>query len=371
MNSVLTSRFLSRSTTRSGERLEIIECLRGLAAVAVMWFHFTYQDGIFAGVNGPGEWIGAKGWLGVEVFFVISGFILPYSMFRSRYLLRDCFTFVAKRIIRLDPPYLAAILLALGIWHLFEIGPYFHGDTSFAFEMPRFLCHLGYLNAIVGHPWYIPVFWTLAIEFQYYLFLALTFPLLVHKQSAVRNGFPILLAICALQFPVSFPLPQNNLLCSWFGLFALGMITFQAYCQLSSSRLYLALLALITAINLVSLGWIISLAGLVASLVISYVRIPRFAPLAFLGTISYSLYLVHLPVGVPLIRLGVLCTDSVLGRMLVLGIVIPIVLLAAHLWYRCFERPAQRWSSSLRYGVATGSKRTMHALEPGLKSYAK
>ena len=59
----------------SGERLQAVEYTRGVAAFMVMWFHFTYlmPDGVLRAS-------GLYGYLGVEAFFVISGFIIPYAM---------------------------------------------------------------------------------------------------------------------------------------------------------------------------------------------------------------------------------------------------------------------------------------------------
>ena len=61
--------------SESRERLQAVEYTRGLAAFMVMWFHFTVRlpDGVL-------RTSGLYGYLGVEVFFVISGFIIPYAM---------------------------------------------------------------------------------------------------------------------------------------------------------------------------------------------------------------------------------------------------------------------------------------------------
>ncbi len=324
------------------ERIEIIEYLRGLAAISVMWYHFTGPAGLFEEYGALGAWLGGKGWLGVEVFFVISGFILPFSMHRAHYRLADFGTFVVKRIIRLDPPYLANILLVLFIWYAAGLVPHFEG-VSFSLEPVRILCHLGYLNAIVGFGWYNPVYWTLAIEFQYYLLLALSVPLLTHPQAALRWLFPLLLALGG------WVLPQRNLVFFWLGLFALGMVTFQMRRGLIQHWQYAVSMAVIAALNVVTYGWTIAVVGLATAVTIAVVRPPKVAWLAFLGMISYSLYLVHLPIGVRFIRLGVRMTDSLTGRFVVLGVSIAMTLWAAYLWYRCFERPAQRWSAAIRY----------------------
>src|SRR5262245_6522000 len=86
------------------DRIPILDPLRGIAAGGVAWYHLTNL------LDLPEGWIkgsGAHGFLGVEIFFVISGFVIPYSMIRGGYRVRsDWGRFIAKRILRLDPPYL-------------------------------------------------------------------------------------------------------------------------------------------------------------------------------------------------------------------------------------------------------------------------
>ena len=93
------------------DRIHVLDSLRGVASLAVCWMHLTSfkyntPDGPFYSSL---RLTGSYGWLGVEVFFVISGFVIPYSLDRAGYRLRDYPRFVAKRLVRLDPPYLAAV----------------------------------------------------------------------------------------------------------------------------------------------------------------------------------------------------------------------------------------------------------------------
>jgi formate-dependent nitrite reductase membrane component NrfD len=76
-------------------RIAVLNPLRGVAALGVMWFHFTRPSELlppqthsfYDMVTVSGSW----GWMGVKIFFVISGFILPYSMFHARYQIRNFF----------------------------------------------------------------------------------------------------------------------------------------------------------------------------------------------------------------------------------------------------------------------------------------
>ena len=88
-------------------RVVVIDVLRGFAALAVTWFHLTniYEW----------SWLrhsGNYGWLGVEVFFVLSGFVIPYSIAHTYrgYTHADFPSFFVRRVVRLEPPYILSIL---------------------------------------------------------------------------------------------------------------------------------------------------------------------------------------------------------------------------------------------------------------------
>ena len=78
-----------------------VESLRGVAALAVAWFHVTAIHG-----DSWARSSGHYGWLGVDAFFVISGFVVPYSIARTfpNYTIRDLPNFVLRRATRLEPP---------------------------------------------------------------------------------------------------------------------------------------------------------------------------------------------------------------------------------------------------------------------------
>ena len=80
------------------QRISIIEAMRGLAAASVALFHFSVQldlaarDAFF------------YGWVGVDVFFVISGFVIPLSLYGRGYTIQQFPQFMMRRLVRLEPP---------------------------------------------------------------------------------------------------------------------------------------------------------------------------------------------------------------------------------------------------------------------------
>jgi peptidoglycan/LPS O-acetylase OafA/YrhL len=110
-----------KSTT--GSRLISIDALRGAAALAVVFFHATSQAR-FVGTAGTPRWIGVPvatvisyGYIGVYLFFVISGFCIHLRWAKAKAAGRepsiDFFAFWKRRIRRLYPPYLIAMCFYL------------------------------------------------------------------------------------------------------------------------------------------------------------------------------------------------------------------------------------------------------------------
>ena len=323
------------------DRIEIIEHLRGLAALSVAWFHFT-QGGALS-TEGWLKASGAYAWLGFEVFFVISGFVIPYSMSRIDYAIRDHWgTFVLRRLVRLEPPYIAAIAIALALLYAASSVPGFRGPSPNV-ELSSLLLHIGYLNDLAGAPWLVLVFWSLAIEFQFYLFLSVAYPLIA--RGSPSRLLLALVAFCAL----ATLFPSKVLLFHYAPLFALGIATFWRLTRRVSDPLFVLAWGLSMAALAATQAAEVAVAGGVTALCIAYIRAPRFHGLTLLGAMSYSLYLVHLPVGSRVVNLGARFVDSAAGKLLIVLLALGFSLLVAWLLYRIVERPAKAWSARLKY----------------------
>lgn len=311
------------SIGRRNARLTQIDALRGIAALSVVYLHYSYS---FKDLAHTGKY----GYLGVHIFFIISGFVLPYSLFHSNYYLGYYWQFLKKRIIRIDPPYLLAALLAIGL-------PALNGRNILSWQAS--LAHLGYLNDILNLPWASGVFWTLAIEFQFYLFLGLTYKGYLEKSHVVSLLFILGTIACAFIFR------NRSLLPYWFTFFSLGALIFRRM-VFGMPRFLFAFGVLCLVVSTLFLFGIpeavtsILVTGFILYVKINQVNIFSKALIA-LGTISYSLYLIHIEVSKIARRLMV----ANLAEYLQLAIWLSLALISATVFYYFIERPFKLRSS--------------------------
>lgn len=323
------------------ERINSVEWLRGIAALGICQMHafcaldfFSKDEVFFQTYIFP---ISIAGRLGVAVFFVISGFIIPYSMWRRNFTIRDFFSFLLKRLKRLEPPYLVAILLTLFIAFIttsIKVG------KTYEIDWFNLILHFGYLNVFFDNVWVNPVFWTLAIEFQFYILIALLFPLLLKNNITI-----LLLSLGSAMISQYFPMPHFILL--HFQLFILGILCFKKYInQISPTAFWLHV-----TLNAALVYHFHAKAYMVASLATVFIILLRlqlnFKPMIYLGKISYSLYLIHWIVGIELIRNLYLFynpnSDETTKILLALFIVI-ISLILSILFYKLIEKPSIKWA---------------------------
>jgi peptidoglycan/LPS O-acetylase OafA/YrhL len=328
-------------------RIQTVDALRGIASFCVAWFHFTNGNGAFLPV-GFLKSSGRYGWLGVQMFFVISGFVIPHALYKAQYQLPQYGRFLAKRIIRLDPPYIVDICLVLALAYLVPLVPMYHGIRP-SYSFTQLLGHVGYANTLIGKPWINPVFWSLGIEFQYYLLIGLIFPLLVAPNRLIR-----LASMVALLLPAFF-IPRPSLIFTWLPLFVAGILIFQKRVGQLSGGFFVAGLAVVFSIvwaegrfGIAEGGLPSAIVMLLTALAIAFVTL-RFRVLNWLGLISYSLYLVHVPIGGKVVNLGARYAHRLHSEIIVLFLACLASLFAAYLLYRAVELPSQRLSSKISY----------------------
>ncbi len=323
------------------ERVRVVDLLRGFAAVSVTWYHLT-GGGKFLPHLPVLARLSHYSYLGLDVFFVISGFVLPWSLYRANYRLRSYGSFLLRRVVRIDPPYLCVIVLTLILGYLSSHTPGFAGAQPFIGWAAVF-GHIAFLNAFTGQPWLSPVFWTLAIEFQYYVLIGLIFPLVVSSSRVVR-------ACVAMAFLIAPHIVRRD---TWLPgeacVFLLGIVTFQFRSGLLPKGQYFATLAVATLDLGYVLGPAIAVASLSAALLIAYadrLRLPlqsRF--LLWLGSISYSLYLIHVPIGGRVVNLAHRMPQTWWMQSAEAIAALCASLVAAAVLYRLVEKPSREFAS--------------------------
>jgi peptidoglycan/LPS O-acetylase OafA/YrhL len=191
---------LFRRVTTSGSFIPEIDGLRFVAIFAVVVFHLAAGLAIKAPAayalpqSGLAAQLAWHGFRGVELFFVISGFILalPFASHflegRPRVALSQYFL---RRVTRLEPPYLLAMML------LFVLHTVVRGRSA-AELWPHLCASLVYLhNLVYGTESPINnISWSLEIEIQFYLLVPLLSLLFAIRQKLVRRA--VIVAICVV-----------------------------------------------------------------------------------------------------------------------------------------------------------------------------
>jgi exopolysaccharide production protein ExoZ len=151
-------------------KLDGVQTLRGVAAVVVALFHFSVLERAFYGPDFLLPGFSGYGRAGVDLFFVISGFIMVLVAGQTRSGAQSAWEFLVKRAVRIYPPYWVVTLAVIAIWWL-------SGGFQMAFligKNPNWIASLTlwpqdrYPILLVG--------WTLIHEMYFYLvFAALLF----------------------------------------------------------------------------------------------------------------------------------------------------------------------------------------------------
>jgi peptidoglycan/LPS O-acetylase OafA/YrhL len=320
-------------------RISVINALRAFAALAVAWGHFVAGQGKYLGLSGK------YGYLGVDIFFVISGFVIPWSLYRSRYVLRDYGRFMLKRNIRLYPPYLASIAISILATN-FILVPLFR-IPHMTVTGRDLVLHFTYLNDLFHVKWVNVVYWTLAIEFQWYLLVGLLLPALASANRWLRfvTTSAMVLAYLTIYW--------DRLVIHYLPVFLIGVFVFQYRARIIELREMLGLIAVMVLAMMRISGWLVPLVAVPTGLLIAFSKFQNRA-MDRVGDISYSLYLLHLPIGVSVIGMlshWIPYSSYFIGILDVVGVAASCW--AAWIMYRIVEKPSQEMSSAIRYARRT------------------
>jgi peptidoglycan/LPS O-acetylase OafA/YrhL len=341
---------------RLPKEIQSIGLLRGIAATMVCFYHLTWGVPDLLPDTNILKHIGIYGKRGVEIFFVISGFVIPYSMFVKNYSIGNFFIFLKKRVIRIEPPYLISILFVLLLNFVSTLSPYYRG-APVHLDWINIASHLAYLNVFTGGTWLNPVYWTLAIEFQYYLIIALVFQLIVSKNSYIRIIFFIV-----FNASVFLVHSQYRFIFTYSAYFIIGILLFQYLCKIISRTEYLILTLTTLILIFYKDGLVLTVTPLATLLVIVYVdKVPYF--LQYLGLISYSFYLIHSPVGGRILNFSENFVHNLFLRECIVFAAVFICIIASAVYYKFFEKVFKNISSSIKYDNRRPVEKQLPVLE--------
>ena len=293
-----------------------IQALRAVAVLMVVIFHLW-----------PNRLSG--GFAGVDVFFVISGFLISGSLFneladRGTIRLTD---FWARRIRRLLPAALAVIFLtaivSLAVVPAFTRQGFFAEAIASTFYFENWQLAASATNYFAGEPSPFQHYWSLAVEEQFYLLwpLILTGLALLTKRHLDRSLKPLLYVAIGASFAyslfVSYAQPNLAYFTTFgrvweFGLGALVALLGHRIRLTESARGAVSILGFLAIIasarllneSMIFPGWaaLLPALGTAAVILAGLQALPKwldrlygFRPVAFTGEISYSLYLWHWP----------------------------------------------------------------------------
>lgn len=320
----------------SGDRNGLLDLLRFGAALMLVLYHFLYRGAaeggyLSQGYDAAGDAI-SFGYLGVNLFFMISGYVIIWSASG-----RDWYGFAVGRVARLYPAHLVAMTitaLAMAWW----------AQAPMTTDLNQWIANLTMLAPMFGQPFMDGAYWSIVIELIFYGWVMIGLfsgALPRHTDLAVA----VWLALICINNLLLGSRPMELLLLTEYGAyFALGAMVWRLSDEgLSTLRLTLAAIALAMTFHTaevqrldvldrlgaagstaqLALGNLAIVALFLGSVVFGRLVSPKPWVLA-LGGISYPLYLVHQNAGYILINVATPSvgkwTAVVLATLVSLGI---------------------------------------------------
>lgn len=331
-------------------RLHHIESIRAFAALSVALYHFTnaYNEDKFLISNEGIRSFFTLGAQGVEVFYVISGFIIPYALYHSTYKFKNYFPYLFKRLSRLLPPYYVTIGLIVLTGYILHTYVWLDGYNiewrnlfaNAVFGVDFINSSDTLLNHFPDNRWINPIFETLKVEVQFYVFIGLLFPLFQKKELWLLMAALLFLLIGV------FTIPDNTVFIH-APYFFLGIAAFYVR-EKGWNVIYIVTIALCLFSLLFFYVWQDFFAGIIAFSLILWLP-SNFRFLRLTGKISYSYYLIHGLAGGQLLYFT---RNTMLYQEYPVLMVIFALLfswIAAYLIYFCIEKPSLILSKRIKY----------------------
>ena len=356
-----------RSIPGRAGSIRSIALLRGIAVLLVVWDHGAGSWNVNHGrswraVELSQDWITHPlgiiqdtGWLGVSLFFLVSGYIISAVGIRESRRV-----FAIKRFLRIYPPLWASMLLIIGVEAIkrFLDRPHIHYTTD---QVAWAATLLNYVN---GVPAVNGVAWSLIIEVMFYALVLALLPLLA-KRPVIAIGIELVIIGAVILTARSFPGARYE--ADWFlfaasvsylPLLVIGQCIWMWHAGRASAR---------TATAIGAVAWLVFVLGMrrihtsfladgnlygpsvaiaVAAMLLALLteerwRIPRW--IAAVSVVSYSVYLVH---GV-VISVVLDALDGKVPFAVAFAVLLVVIAVISVLLWRFVELPCQQLARRL------------------------
>jgi peptidoglycan/LPS O-acetylase OafA/YrhL len=320
-----------------------VHALRALAVLMVFAVHLldsfnTYFYPDCEPLNLAMPFVKRFGTFGVELFFVISGFVIMNSV--SKYDLRE---FLLRRLIRIYPLFAAFTIVFLAATLTTNFHPHSGQSPASGPIVETALLNLTFLNIYFGTPALSPNAWSLTFEANFYIFAGIA----CFYLRARAIGVVILLLLGMIAFLVAFPIALYFVIgCLLYAVRRLQPASLPRGLQYAVLAAWCVLAATIDHETMSPLSVVLVAASAIFFFVVTvpdgiFARISYFKWISFLGTISYSMYLAHPYVYFPLRVLFQKLSLGSLGIGAAAAIYFPTIAVAAvaasYVVYRLLE----------------------------------
>lgn len=340
-------------------RLAFIDALKAVASQLIVLHHLAFYGPMSDVANGLApalfSWLSQDARIAVQIFLVIGGFLAAKALAPTGKLaIPNPLTALKHRYLKLVTPYVVAILLSILCAAIAR--SLMHHDSIPDPPTPRqMLAHIALLQNILAYDSLSAGLWYIAIDFQ--LFALLLGTLWFARTLGNRfNGLPVfsIMFVSVLALGSLFYFNRDSDWDNWaiyfFGSYALGTLTY----WVTESRQKAGWLPVITCIVVVAL--IIDFRSRIAvALLIALAlgisrrwgfmeRRPGSKLLAYLGKISYSVFLAHFPVLLVMNALfSRIAPEDPTANAFGIGLAWAASIAAGALFYRLVESRSRHW----------------------------
>lgn len=333
------------------DRIATLDWLRLVAALAVVAFHYLFRgaaaDGYLAEGYPEAAPIAIYGYLGVHLFFLISGYVIAWSADGRGWL-----DFAIARFVRLYPGFLVCMTITFAV--MFAVRPEWGSVT-----VRQYVANLFMFAPALGEGFVDGVYWSIILELVFYGWVTVALMSGAFQTLRLELVAAWLVLSAVNEFSIGSEAMRFVFLTEYGPLFASGILIHHIQSRGRSAEALVLLAAsfmLSTSLMAIGKGWMqghygvsVPMAGLaIANLAMHGILVgaillrakvsPTRLSLA-LGGLTYPLYLLHQHIGYVAIN----ATASVLGKWSAAALTAVAMLALSWLIWRWIETPLRHW----------------------------